>query len=413
MRLAELLAIVAICPLGIAASGCARIEQPIGQYRASSTRPTHNATGAQNPPTTSQNQPNGVRGSDASAGSGEPSEDVDSENRMLPDPVLQTDPPGSETPPTGQNVNPITETCYMGVEAAERKRLDMYLVIDANVTIPYSGAWDVAADGVRMFLEAPASKGIGVGLRFYGSECNTDAYLEPTVEVGKLPDAQAELIAGTMLSADYQASPMVYALQGGIQHQIDRAERYPDWRQIVVLITDGFTQDLQCRNYTLQDVQDAAADGFASDIETFVIGYGAPDTMSPIADEILGRFSVLHGIARDGGSREAGSVKFNDDPEVMANALAKIRRTAQPCSYLFPENADPANINLSYLPNSYVPRVDRVEECGQLASGFFYAPEGAEKPTSVELCPATCRQLQSGDYGAVFYLGCPTVRRND
>jgi hypothetical protein len=205
---------------------------------------------------------------------------------------------------------------------------------------------------------------------------------------------------------------MEFALAGGIMHQFQRAQKHPDRKQIVVLITDGFTQDLTCR-YSLQDVQDTALDGFngTPSVETYVIGFGAPDTMSTIGDEVLARFSVLNGIARDGGSTKAASVKYNDSPDKMSEALTSIRRQAQPCAYEMPKDVDPATINLSLLGNSFLPRFDGREGCGQTAQGFYYTfTSGSDKPSGVELCPASCRALQFGDFAALFYKGCPTVR---
>jgi hypothetical protein len=290
----------------------------------------------------------------------------------------------------------------------------MYLVMDANVTLPYSGAWEVATSGVREFVQDPAAKGIGVGLRYYGSECSPETYAsDPTVPVGELPANEDALVAATMVQAEYNASPMADALQGGIEHQLRRAQEHPEWKQIVVLLTDGFTQDLSCRS-SLQDVQNLALDGFNSEpsIWTYVIGFGAPDTMSTIADDILSRFSGLSGIAREGGSRRAYSVKFNDDPDVMHDALTEIRRAAQPCAYDFPEGYNPAELNL-LLPGTFVPRVDGPEFCNQTTPGFYYAPAGAETPTSIELCPASCRLLGAGDFAALLYKGCPTLRGRD
>lgn len=301
--------------------------------------------------------------------------------------------------------------CLMGSTLATRKRLDMYLVVDANVTLPYSGSWEIATKGIRMFVQDPATSGIGVGLRYYGSECEAEPYdHEPTVEVNELPGNEAELVAATMMDAEFSASPMAPALEGGILHQKARAEQYPERKQIVVMITDGFTQDLQCR-YSLQDVQEKASDGFNKNpqVQTFVIGFGAPDTMSAIADDILSRFNVLNTVAREGGSATAYSVKFNDEPETMHSMLTEIRRQAQPCAYELPPNADLDNLNLSILEN-FVSRRDSRASC-RLDHGWYYGPEGAETPKTAELCPRTCALLRSGDFEALFYRGCPTVRR--
>jgi hypothetical protein len=63
------------------------------------------------------------------------------------------------------------------------------------------------------------------------------------------------------------------------------------------------------------------------------------------------------------------------------------------------------------LPNNFVPRLDNREACGLTTPGFYYGyQDGSDTPTSVELCPASCRLLGLGDFAALFYKGCPTVR---
>jgi len=209
----------------------------------------------------------------------------------------------------------------------------------------------------------------------------------------------------------YTASPMSPALQGGIAHQLRRAKANPNTKQIVVLLTDGFTQDLTCR-YTRQDVENDAAKGFTSDpsIETYVIGFGLPDTMNSIADDVLARFAALDPIAENGGTYKAYNVKFSEDPLLLESALASIRRTAQPCIYAVPDDVDAAKLNVMFFTSGVVPRVDDRAKCGQ-TSGFFYNTDGSGTATTLELCSASCNAMQKTDAALVLYTGCPTLRR--
>jgi hypothetical protein len=252
-------------------------------------------------------------------------------------------------------------------------------------------------------------------LRFYGSaaECEAEPYdVKPTVEVDELPNNESALVEALASDPDYNASPIAFALEGGVRHQRRRAQAHPDRKQIVVLLSDGFTQDLTCR-YSLQDTQDAAAMGFTSEeqIETYVVGFGAPDTMNTIADELLQRFNVLNAVARDGGGQRLFSVKYNDDPDVLHEALTSIRRMAQPCIYELPEGSDPASLNLSVL-SKLVPRVDSAASCGPALPGYYYKDTNEDgTPRTVELCPGSCRDLEIGDFVGVWVEGCPTIRR--
>lgn len=297
-------------------------------------------------------------------------------------------------------------------DIAKRTRLDMYVVMDANITLPVTGLWEFVTTGMWRFITDRRSVGTGVGLRFFGATCDPGEYnFKPQVEVGVLPDNLRELSEALNSRTAYTASPMSPALRGGIAHQLRRAKANPDTKQIVVLLTDGFTQDLTCR-YTRQDVENDAAKGFTSDpsIETYVIGFGLPDTMSSIADDVLARFAALDPIAENGGTRKAYNVKFSEDPLLLEDALSSIRRTAQPCIYEVPEDVDPAKLNVMFFTSGVVPRVDDEAKCGQM-SGFFYQADATGQPKTLKLCSASCNAMQKTDAALVLYTDCPTLRR--
>jgi hypothetical protein len=335
-----------------------------------------------------------------------------------PDPAQPTAapfvPPATMAIPTGPTGGGAPkDTCVAAAyDIAKPKRLDMYIVMDANITLPVTGLWEFVTTGLRRFITDRRSLGTGVGLRFFGATCDPDEYnFKPQVEVGVLPDNLADLNDALKTRSTYTASPMSPALQGGIAHQLRRAKANPDTKQIVVLLTDGFTQDLTCR-YTRQDVENDAAKGFTSDpsIETYVIGFGLPDTMNPIADDVLARFAALDPIAENGGTYKAYNVKNSEDPLLLETALSSIRRTAQPCIYAVPDDVDPAKLNVMFFTSGVVPRVDDRAKCGQ-TSGFFYNNDATGQPTTLELCSASCSAMQKTDAALVLYTDCPTLRR--
>lgn len=421
MRWQKLLAIAAVCPLAVVASACQRIDQPIGQYSAASTRAARTSADGTSEPNM---QPSASPSNDA-----EPATPSDAGEMPWPpntpgerpvmsgsDPMQPTAapfmPPATATIPTETPGPDGMKKCQATAYAiAERMRLDMYIVMDANITLPVTGLWEFVTSGLRGFVSDRRSKGIGVGLRFFGATCDPDEYnFKPQVEVGVLPDNLTELLAALAVRSTYTASPMAPALQGGIAHQLRRAKANPGTKQIVVLLTDGFTQDLTCR-YTRQDVENEAAKGFTSDpqIETYVIGFGLPDTMNAIADDVLARFAALDPIAEQGGTRKAYNVKFSEDPVVLEDALSSIRRTAQPCVFDVPEDVDPATLNAMFLSNAPLKRMDDKAKCGPMG-GFFYNNDASGKPVTFELCATSCNALQSTDALLVLYTGCPTNR---
>jgi hypothetical protein len=290
---------------------------------------------------------------------------------------------------------------------AQRKRVDLYLVVDANITLQYVGLWKFVIGGLRAFVQDPASAGIGVGLRYFGMQCEADPYDKyPTVEVGVLPDNAQALLDQINEGVDLSASPMLPALKGGIQHQARRAREHSDIKQVVVMVTDGFAQDITCP-YSTKDVSDTAEAGFSSpeQIESYVLGFGSPDTNIAIADELLAYFSSLDLIASKGGTYKAITPNPSNDPAPMRDALTKVRRAAQPCEYVRPAGVDPGYINFVFDADERIPRVDDRAKCGQ-GSGFFY-----EKPDTISLCEASCALLRNQDRAATLQIGCPSMKR--
>jgi hypothetical protein len=414
MRVLQLLAIAAVCPLAGIGGGCQKIEQPIGEYQAASSRDgrragdTSSTIGQTNP--TSSDAPDATfdAGSDAAISS-DPSIALPhagtAADEMMPPPSRAGEAPGSAPVASMSVCKPVRSL------VAERKSVDMYIAMDANITLPYTGLWETITAGLRQFVADGASVGTGVGLRYFGSQCDPDPYNEqPTVEVGELPGNEAALVAATNTRTTYTSSMMAPALQGSIYHQTARAIANPDVKQVVVMMSDGFTSDLSCR-YSTQDLEDIADTGFNAthSIETYVIGFGFPDTMSTIADEVLARFSPLDSIAAKGGTRKATILKSTDDAAAVSAALQAARRTAQPCEYKVPDGVDASKLNLAFVPFGQIPRVDDSAKCGQ-KPGFWYDPADG-MPTTMKLCPTSCQTLQQNDYAAAIVIGCPTLRR--
>ena len=408
MRVLQLLAIAAVCPLAGFGGGCQKIEQPIGVYPAASHEHPDTAT--------TNGQTNPTNGSEAPWDGG--FDAAISSDPSIGPPHAGNDAEDTTTPParSGQTTASMP-TANMSVckpdrsLVAERKRVDMYIAMDANITLPYTGLWETVTGGLREFVLDSTSAGTGVGLRFFGSTCDPDIYNnQPTVEVGELPGNQDALVAALNSRMTFTASPMKAALQGSINHQTARALKNTDVKQVVVLMTDGFTADLTCR-YTTQDLEDQADSGFNAtpSIETYVIGFGFPDTMSTIADEVLARFSPLDSIAAKGGTRKATILKSDDNADVVSAALQAVRRAAQPCDYKVPDGVDPAKLNLAFVPFGQIPRVDDSANCGQ-KPGFWYDPAD-DPPKTIKLCPTSCQTLQANDYAAAVVVGCPTLRR--
>lgn len=408
MRALQLLAIAAVCPLAAFGGGCEKIEQRVGTYQTVSMhngRPDTSTSGGDGDPTNTDGSSEATLngGSDAT---------INSDSASGPS-YAGTSGGQTSFPPTPNTTqaagNPVCKPDSSLV--AERMRVDLYVAMDANIMPPYTGLWETITGGLRQFVLDGTSSGTGVGLRFFGPQCDPVPYnLQPTVEVGELPGNQAKLVAATNSQTTYTTSAMAPALQGSIDHQAARARANPDVKQVVVLMTDGFIQDITCR-YNAQDIENIADSGFntSTSIETYVIGFGFPDTMSAIADEVLARITPLDSIAAHGGTRKATILKSTDGATAVSAALHAVRRAAQPCDYKVPVGVDTTKLNLGLVPLGQIPRVDGPASCGQ-KPGFWYEPADGT-PTTMKLCSTSCQTLQQNDYAAAIVLGCPTLRR--
>jgi hypothetical protein len=413
MRALKLLAIAAVCPLvattWASLAGCERIVQPVGTYEGS------HPTGGVNPapgvtPDGRANPPAGSTSTSAvgSAGKGAPHPQYS--DAAITDTGTVVDPPPEQVADAGGLVASISGACTPTTSMrAELRRLDMYIVMDANITLPFTGLWEFATTGLRLFATDPRSQRTGVGLRFFGLECDPTAYDKAQVEVDVLSNNASAIVEATKMRLSFNASPMGPALEGGIMHQSKRAKRLPDTKQIVVLLTDGFTQDITCF-YSEQRVEMVADNGFVGPpaIETHVIGFGLPATPSSVANDILARFLPLDAIATQGGGGKALTLQVNDDPALMNEALQTVRRTAQPCEYLVPAGADRTKLSLGLVPGGELPRVDDASVCGG-REGWYY---DAASQNHIVLCPMSCQPMQRGDsQTAQLLLGCPPKLR--
>ena len=76
--------------------------------------------------------------------------------------------------------------CDADVYTGERKRLDIYMMVDdSGSMIPW---WPATIEAISMFFHDPSSAGIGIGEQFFGSACEAGFYAMPRVPIAPLPD---------------------------------------------------------------------------------------------------------------------------------------------------------------------------------------------------------------------------------
>src|SRR5262245_45133080 len=128
------------------------------------------------------------------------------------------------------------EVCDADSYSAERKRLDIYMVVDDSASmVPW---WPFTLDAIGQFLRDQDSVGIGVGLQFFGSQCDPGFYATPRVPIAELPGATPALEMA-FPALPLEGTAMVPALQGAVQYARDYMGEHRDSKTVVLLVTDG------------------------------------------------------------------------------------------------------------------------------------------------------------------------------
>ncbi|MDH5672565.1 MAG: VWA domain-containing protein [Myxococcales bacterium] len=286
------------------------------------------------------------------------------------------------------------EVCDADVYSGERTRLDIYMMVDdSGSMVPW---WPGTLDAINMFFNDPGSEGIGVGVNFFGSDCNVATYATPRVAIAPLPGNTASLQAAFPL-LPIEGTATEQAMEGAISHARTWQMQNPDSKTVVVLVTDGAPDD--CGS-TIQGVVNIAAEGFngSPSIQTFVVGINF-DT------------APLDMFAAAGGT---GKAIPTTAPADLVKALNDIRSAALPCDFKIPDNGatavDPNRVNLRHTTLSgeqlTIGQVPDAASCDAVQGGWYYDNPAA--PTRLMACDQSCNQLNVGGEVQVL-LGCKTV----
>jgi len=339
-----------------------------------------------------------------------------------------TDPGGGATS-TPQEIDLGNgDSCGGDAYNAEGKELEIFVLFDNSVSMApgfssggcYSGyepecngggggggtgqggLWEPAVSELKSFINDSGATGIGVGLKYFGAQCDPGFYANPDVPIGKLPTNAGSLnssLDGTNPDSETATRP---ALEGAIMHVQQRLGT-PDnnARIAVLLVTDGLPDEEDCSDNSTRDVADVAADGMAAGIPTYVLGLGASN------------LDDLRIIAEAGGTGAATLVDVNQ-PGVLADVMNDVRNqelAALPCDYAMPSEYaqydDPDLVNLTHN-GAAVGRVDSQAACDPTLGGWYF--DNPQAPTRIHACGLTCDNLRANNSGSVnVTLGCPVV----
>lgn len=348
-------------------------------------------------------------------------------------PTLQLGEPSQPTEPTETT---DTEVCEGQTYEGKRVPVDTYFLVDSSGSMaePTDGGtkWQVVSNALTTFLNGTPNSDSAVGIGYFpsggvtactmgqpgcicipftpicatntGGSC-TPADYKPAAPLS-LP-ANAALVVGNLRTHQLSGgTPTRPALEGTMPYMEQWATSHPDRKVVVVLATDG--EPTGCERNQPQDIADVAAKAWTGPhaIRTFVIGVGAS----------LGGLDV---VAQAGGT---GKVLLVDPSGNLGaqftEALEKIRNESTvACDFAIPASTngasiDTAKVNVRVAAAGAAPSLvtqtfmSDPANCGP-DGGWYY--DNPTSPTKIQLCDATCKDLQSGSVQIQY--GCDTVVR--
>jgi hypothetical protein len=315
------------------------------------------------------------------------------------------------------------QACAGALYHGQALPLDVYIMFDE------SGSMATMDDGVTMridavrkavgqFLADPDSAGISVGIGYFGTQplscactsCNANDYATPSVPLGLLPGAASALVASLSKQAPTGETPTGAALRGACTYATSAKQARPDHAVVILLVTDGIPQaPLTAQaggcNPTLADANAAAAAcfGAATPIRTYVLGVGPS-------------LANLNQIATAGGTGHAYIVESGGSAGVLA-ALGAIRQDAMiPCSLGIPTTSTGGGVDLDTVNIVYADascgfttfvNVPQASGCDAKRGGWYY--DNPSRPTSIQLCGASCDAVAAPGGELRVSVGCSTV----
>lgn len=244
--------------------------------------------------------------------------------------------------------------------------------------------------------------------------CSAGDYGKPAVEIATLNGASSALAAAIDAKAPSGATPTAPALDGAIKHAKEWAGGHPGRKVVTVLATDGLPTECDPLDIgSIANIAQAGQSGTPS-VLTFVIGV--------FAQGDVGAQQNLDQIAQKGGTGSAFFITDNQDvTQAFLDALHAIQGETLACEYQIPPPPDGSDLDYGQVNVEYTPSdggmkqtvfyVSNAGACDPVTGGWYYDkdPAGAELPTTILMCPATCSKL-TGMGGTVdIKFGCETV----
>jgi hypothetical protein len=261
--------------------------------------------------------------------------------------------------------------------------------------------WNVAVSELERFVNDQRSSGISLSLTYFGDECASEFYASPSVPLGQLPAHASAIVNSLHATIPLAGTATRPALEGLLRYaalRSSRAERAV--RTVVLLLTDGYPDEGDCADNTLEAVTRVAGRAKeltpALPIYVFVTSTGLD--FSAVAEAGGTDHTILADLGRTG---------------VLSEAMQAIREqelASLPCDYPLPDaaRADTTSLERVNLLHDGVPlpHVDESRQCDSAKNAWYFDDPSA--PQRVLVCPSACAGLQRGR--TTIELGCPSLR---
>lgn len=167
--------------------------------------------------------------------------------------------------------------------------------------------WNVAVSELTRFVYDERSSGISLSLTYFGDSCDSDFYARPSVPMGQLPghaDAIVNSLHATIPLAGTATRP---ALEGVLTYAAARASLPAQRRAVILLLTDGYPDEEDCPDNTLDAVTRVAARGASAEpvISTYVFVTSTGLDFSSVARAGGTETTILADLGRIGALSEA------------------------------------------------------------------------------------------------------------
>lgn len=329
----------------------------------------------------------------------------------------------------GDGQSGVIAGCATSSVEARLLPLNMFIAVDKSGSMNENGKWDSAKMAFSQFFQDPAAANLRVALRFWPDDqpastpnkpalilCNRDVDLScgpavvaacqrPEVDIGSLADPahQQALIDAFEAHEPHGFTPTSAALQGATRWCANHVvQTQKTEKAVVLLVTDGEPTHCVTDPQNIAALADIAYQG--AGVLTFAVGLAGSNP------------SVMNTIAKGGHTGQAFMIGNGDTAAELLSALKKIQGDAVACSFEVPapppgETLDPLKVNVQYASGSgavpsTIGQVSSYGACGQKGGWYYDHPQ---KPTEINLCPASCNTIQADDGAKIkVVLGCST-----